>query len=71
MQQQDAAISKKISTPAADEAARLQPYRLRSLDMDILSYVKLNLVFESLLLDLGILVANRSIQVPDPFETHS
>ena len=32
---------------------------------------KLNLVLESLLLDLGILVANRSIQVPDPFETHS
>ena len=32
---------------------------------------KLNLVLESLLLDLGILVANRSIQVPDLFETHS
>ena len=32
---------------------------------------KLNLVLESLLLDLGIWVANRSTQVPDPFETHS
>ena len=32
---------------------------------------KLNLVLESLLLDLGIWVANRSTQVPDPFGTHS